>query len=60
MITYNKFQTEDAYNSFRYKLLLWTEETGKIKNCPYLNGRVTNALLKHDHKYKVCGGFFNE
>jgi hypothetical protein len=39
MITYNKFATENDYNSFRYDLLLWTEETGEIKNNPYLDGR---------------------
>jgi|WetSurMetagenome_2_1015567.scaffolds.fasta_scaffold00031_40 hypothetical protein len=39
MIAYNRFKSEKDYNSFRYDLLLWTEEAGTIKNNPYLDGR---------------------
>jgi hypothetical protein len=39
MITWDKFASEDVYKSFRYQLLLWTEETGTAKENPYLDGK---------------------
>ena len=39
MITFQTFSTPDAYNAFRYSVLLNVEETGVPKTLPYLDSK---------------------